>query len=255
MLTVKMQIQTKPQLRNPTMICGLPGSGLVGKLAVDYVIKELGAEPVGLIYSYSLPPQVYVRSDGLGELVRHEIYSSRLADKESGDLLLYTGDSQPITAEAEFELADEVLDLAAELGVKKVYTLAAYITGQFVPKPRVYGTSTDKAVLEELRFNEVTLMNEGNITGMNGILIGMSKLKGMEGICLLGETSGYIVDAKASQAVLAVLSRMVGVKVDMAKLEERARQTELFVRQMEEMARGGVQRQERPSGREFGYIS
>ena len=42
-------------------------------------------------------------------------------------------------------------------------------------------------------------MDAGSITGMNGLIIGIAKLRGMQGACLLGETSGYVVDAKASK--------------------------------------------------------
>src|SRR3972149_3545786 len=66
-----------------------------------------------------------------------------------------------------------------------------------------------------------TLMTEGTITGMNGVLVGIAKVKGLRGICLLGETSGYIVDPKASQAVLEALSRLLGIKVDLSILEDR----------------------------------
>jgi uncharacterized protein len=43
-------------------------------------------------------------------------------------------------------------------------------------------------------------MDRGGIVGMNGLIIGIAKLRGMQGTCLLGETSGYVIDAKASKA-------------------------------------------------------
>ena len=30
-----------PEMNSPYLLCGFPGSGYVGKLAVDYLIKEL----------------------------------------------------------------------------------------------------------------------------------------------------------------------------------------------------------------------
>ena len=49
-------------------------------------------------------------------------------------------------------------------------------------------------------------MNKGGIVaGMNGLIVGVAKLLAIEGTCLLVETSGYVVDAKASKSILECL--------------------------------------------------
>jgi proteasome assembly chaperone (PAC2) family protein len=101
-------------------------------------------------------------------------------------------------------------------------------------------------------------MNNGSITGMNGLLIGVGKAKGITGICLLGETSGYVVDAIASKAVLEILSKILGFKLDMTSLNKKAQDTEKLIRTIEE------QMGQHPSGehlpmpqqdKKLGYIS
>jgi uncharacterized protein len=57
-------------------------------------------------------------------------------------------------------------------------------------------------------------MDSGSIAGMNGLIIGIATLRGMQGTCLLGETSGYVVDAKASKSILESLLSIVGIMVD-----------------------------------------
>ena len=42
--SVNIHLLKKPELKNPVLVCGLPGSGFVGKLAVEHLIKELGAK-------------------------------------------------------------------------------------------------------------------------------------------------------------------------------------------------------------------
>jgi uncharacterized protein (TIGR00162 family) len=195
-----------------------------------------------------------IRADGSSELLKHEIHSWK--NPEGGpDLILYTGDAQPVTPEAEYELADKAVEICRELGAQTLYTLAAYITGRFVEAPRVFGTATDRETAGSLVGNGITLMTEGTITGMNGVLVGIAKVKGLRGICLLGETSGYIVDPKASQAVLEALSRLLGIKVDLSMLEDRAKQTEAFLKNLEEMRRtpGGPAPPRPPTSP--GYIS
>jgi hypothetical protein len=77
--------------------------------------------------------------------------------------------------------------------------LAAFVTGVFVGKPRVFGTATDSDIVKTFSEKNILTMDSGSIVGMNGLIIGIAKLDGMQGTCLLGETSGYVVDAKASK--------------------------------------------------------
>ena len=78
-------------------------------------------------------------------------------------------------------------------------------------------------------------MKEGAISGMNGIITGMAALYQMEGACLLGETSGYLVDPVASEAVLDSLSRLLGVKVDLASIRDKAREAKQVIGQIQRM--------------------
>ncbi len=248
-------VKKMPVLSEPYLVCGWPGSGYVGKLAVEHMIKELGAKPLADIYSYSFPPQVVIRSDGIADLMKNSVYYWKSNGKP--DLLLLTGDAQPAIPEAEYMLVDGVLDLAQKFKAHTVFTLAAYITGVFIEKPRVYATATDDSFLKEFESRGMLMMDGGTITGMNGLIVGVAKLKGMRGVCLLGETSGYVVDAKAAQAVLQPLLDMIGLKLDMENLEKRAKETEALIQTIEQQMRrasGQEQLPKQPS-KDLGYIS
>ena len=52
----------------------------------------------------------------------------------------------------------------------------------------------------------------GGIIGVSGLLLGLGALRGIDAVCLMGTTSGYLVDPKAAQAVLAVLSGISGYR-------------------------------------------
>jgi hypothetical protein len=245
-----------PTLEEPYLVCGLPGSGYVGKLAVEHLIQELGAKLLADIYSYSFPPQVMIKNDGVADLMKNSMYYWKGNGKP--DMLMLTGDAQPSTPEAEYTLVDEILELAGRFNTKTVFTLAAYITGVFVDKPKVYATATDLSLLKEFQSQGILTMDGGSITGMNGLVIGVAKLKNMRGMCLLGETSGYVVDAKASQAVLQSLMDMVDMKIDMKNLEKRAKDTEMLIQTIEQqMQRRGMPEQQpaKQPSRDVGYIS
>ncbi|MFQ5941803.1 MAG: proteasome assembly chaperone family protein [Nitrososphaerales archaeon] len=255
-LKVVFNVRKMPALEEPYLVCGLPGSGYVGKLAVEHLIHEVGAKLLADIYSHSFPPQVMIRSDGTADLMKNSMYYWKNNGKP--DMLLLTGDAQPSTPEAEYILGTEILELANKFHAKAAFTLAAYITGVFSEKPKVYATATDADLLKELQSRGILVMEGGSITGMNGLIVGLAKLKGMDGTCLLGETSGYVVDAKASQAVLEALLGMIGVKIDMKNLEKRAKDTEMLIQTIEQQMRKRsipeAQQTKQPS-KDVGYIS
>ncbi|MEO2237256.1 MAG: PAC2 family protein, partial [Candidatus Poseidoniia archaeon] len=73
------------------------------------------------------------------------------------------------------------------------------------------------------------------IVGASGLLLGLGKLRGIEGGCLMGETSGYMVDPKSAQALLVTLQKLLGIKIDLTELEKRAEQVDEITTQLREM--------------------
>lgn len=143
-------------------------------------------------------------------------------------MLIFTGDAQPPTPEGQHIISEKVLAVAQELGVRRVFTLGAFITGMPVTIPRVFGTATSSELLKMLEAKGVKTMTGGSITGMNGLLFGLAQIKGLEGIGLYGETSGFGVDAEAAKAILVVLADILDLSLDYSamKLEEQPRNEE-----------------------------
>jgi proteasome assembly chaperone (PAC2) family protein len=52
----------------------------------------------------------------------------------------------------------------------------------------------------------------------------------------MGETHGGFVDPKSAQALLEVLCKVLEIKVDLKKLDERAKESESFAKKMEKEA-------------------
>jgi uncharacterized protein (TIGR00162 family) len=231
---VKTKVIRLPKASNPVLVCGLPGSGYVGKLAADHLVSMFKLRKVAEFSSETFPPQVNVKEDGTVEQLKGELFYA--PTKKGQSLFVFTADAQPTTSEGEYALSDAVVGLAKKCGVKKVYTLAAYITGSFSASPKVYGAGTSKGILDSISEKGATLMKDGGISGMNGLMIGVAALRGLEGACLLGETSGYVVDAGASKSVLEVLSRVVGLPIDTSKLKEKAEETQKLISQLQAMS-------------------
>ena len=226
-------------LKDPILVEGLPGVGHVGKLVADHMVEELDAEKIIEIYSPHFPPQVMVKEDGTIRQVRNEIYAYHGREGEP-DLLIIVGDYQSATNEGHYELCGIFLDLAESYHVKRIYALGGYGTGQFVDKPTVMGAATSIELVTEMKDKGVVFHeNEpgGGIIGVSGLLLGLGALRGMDAVCLMGVTSGYLVDPKAATEVLRILCRILGIEVDVHALEERATEMEKIIGKLQEMER------------------
>ena len=235
----KTRMEIKPQ--RPCMVTGLPGAAGVAKLSADYLVKQLNGELFEELYSDAFPPHVLIRKDGTVELLRNELYYCRNAKSES-DLIVFTGNTQAVSSEGQYEIANETLARARRLGVVKLFATAAYVVEKPVEKPVVHGAASDTSLIEELKEYGVAPMETGSITGTNGLLFGLAALQDIPSICLLSETPAYttatgrfVVDAKAAKALLEVLTKMLGIEIDMKPLDEEAKLSEEFTRRMEEI--------------------
>ncbi|MDD2665453.1 MAG: proteasome assembly chaperone family protein [Methanocellales archaeon] len=225
-------------LKNPIMIEGLPGIGHVGKLVAEHMVEELGAEKIIEIYSSHFPPQVLVMKDGTVELAKNEVYAW---SGGKHDLLLLVGAYQSTTNVGHYELTGVYLDIAQKYGVKRIYTLGGYGVGHLVERPRVLGAVNNIALVDEMKKYGVSFEEDepgGGIIGASGLLLGMGRQRGIDAICLMGETSGYLVDPESAQAVLKSLSKALGMKIDMRALEDRAKEMEKIIARLREMEQG-----------------
>ncbi len=230
-------------LKDPVFIEGLPGIGHVGKLVADHLVKELKAEKIVEIYSHHFPPQVMVLEDGTIRMPKNEVYAWK-SDGEAPDLLILVGDFQSISNEGHFELVNAYIDIAKKFGAKRIYTLGGYGVGKLVEEPYVIGAANSPKLVEELKGYGVKFEPGepgGGIIGASGLLLGVSELEGIEAACLMGVTSGYMVDPKSAKVVLDVLSKMLNLKVSAEALEERAKEMERIIAQIKEMQEMAMQ--------------
>lgn len=225
----------KPELKNITLIEGLPGIGNVGKLAAEHLIDKIGAKKFIEIYSKHFPPQVLVDPDGLVRLVGNELYYMK---RKEGDLVFLVGDYQGLTPEGQYEICKRVVDLLSDYKIKLIYTLGGYGIGKMIEKPRVLGAATKTGLIKKLTKKGVVFSSDepgSGIVGASGLLLGLGKLMNVDGICLMGETSGYFVDPKGAQAVLEILAKLLGIEVDYTDLETKAQEVDQIATRLHEI--------------------
>jgi hypothetical protein len=237
-----------PRLDEPTLVEGLPGVGHVGKLAAEHLLEEFESERVATVYSEHFPPQVTVE-DGRSELACAEFYA---VDAGSEDLLVLTGDHQAGDGPGHYRVASLFLDIAEEFGCTAAYALGGVPTGELIEEYSVVGAVNEAVLTEPLEDAGVEFREDepaGGIVGISGLVLGLGERRGLMAACLMGETSGYLVDPKSARAVLEVLGELLDFDVDYGSLEERADEMEEVMEKMQEM-----QQAQTPSEDDLRYI-
>jgi len=243
-----IKLYKEPELKNSIMFCGWPGIGNIGINAIDTLRGVLGAEEFGEIEPWEFfDPREVVIEGGLLKALRfpsNKFYFKQVKDR---DLIFFIGQEQPTegrTRYAEgqqaYQIANLVLDVAEKFDCRRVYTSGAAVTQiHHTAKPRVWAVPNSQNLVNEVKQYENTILmseiegrkEQGIITGLNGLLLGVAKKRGLEAICVMGEIPYYLQAApwpypKGSKSVLEVLTKILNISIDLSRLDELAQSVE-----------------------------
>jgi uncharacterized protein (TIGR00162 family) len=229
----------KVELKNPILLEGFPGLGMVGSIATQYLARQLKAHKLATLYSPHFPYHVLVNKKGSARLLRGEFYYWKNETGEN-DLIFLTGDSQAQTIEGQFEVANTILDFAGEKKVKTIITIGGY-RNEVEDSPKVVAVSTNPRLFEKALKAKAVSSDVGTpIVGTAGLLVGLSKFRKLDAICLLGETRGYLPDPKTAKSVIEILQEILGVKVDLEALDKEIEQSKEILDRMQEIEKRRV---------------
>jgi uncharacterized protein (TIGR00162 family) len=245
------------ELKNPILIEGFPGLGMVGNIATQYLARQLKAQKLAILYSPHFPYHVVVSKKGGARLLRGEFYYWKNETGEN-DLILLTGDSQAQTIEGQFEVANSILDYAEKKRAKTVITIGGY-RNEVEDSPKVVAVSTNPALFEKALSAKAISSEAGTpIVGTAGLLLGLAKFRDIDAICLLGETRGYLPDPKTAKSVIETLQGILDITVDLKDLDkeiERSKEILDRMREIEKRRVKYVQKMRRVEEERITYIS
>ncbi len=239
--TVKLYKEPRPKACD--LIAAWPGIGNVALIVAKYLKDKLNAEEIGEIEPFDFfdPIGIMVKGNIIEapQFPESKFYYWHNPDSDR-DLVLFISDEQP--SFKGYELASCVLEVSQKLKVKRVYTCAAAIARiHHTEKPKVWGAATNQKLIEVLRRCDVILRGDIQIAGLNGLFLGVAKEKGFEGICLLGEVPSYttrIPNPKAALAVLDILTKILGININLAELAKVAKESDEEMKKLAAEAMG-----------------
>jgi len=207
-----LRIFSKPLPLNGAVLMGFPGSGLVGTIALQYMVDQMEFELIGSMTSRFFPPLAMMNRGIINDPVR--LYAKK---NEKYNLAAIVADI-PIAPPICYEISNGIMDWLAPYQPREVITIAGIVTNE--PEKRVFGVTTTAEALP--RIADITLVLPiGSISGIASSILTECKIRGINGYGLLGETVNA-PDPRASAATIEVLNRMYDLGLDVQPLIEQA---------------------------------
>jgi len=217
-----IKLHKQVELCNPDLVAAWPGMGNVALGAVDYLRRMLNAKLFAEIdLSDIFSPEMIVINDGIAEL-----------PELPKNLFYYTQDPPVIFFESDVQLGgtgamsilQNIIDFSMSYGSKRIFTGAAYsLPITHYSEPEIYGVGSSSDTRKYLSDFGVKPLAEGQISGMNGLILGYAAKKNMDAVSLLATMPLYAVNMpnpKASKAIVEKLCQLIPLRqVDMTEIE------------------------------------
>jgi hypothetical protein len=241
------------QSRERWLVAAWPGLGQVSTTAAIYLLSKLRMQQVAEFKARDLfeLESVEVKRGLLhaGRLPRSRLF---LWSNPAGgrEIIVFLGEAQPPTGK--LALCQRLMAESRALGVTHVFTFSAIATDMDPSsRSRTYAIASDSGTLDELKRHDVAFLPEGVIGGLNGVALAAAAEAGLPAVGLLAEIPALAANLSypnASASVLRVFSRLAGLTLDLAELEEygRSMQAQLsqFYEEAQKMLRGSSETEE-----------
>lgn len=229
---------SRPALDRIVFISGLPGVGNVGKIAADFMASELDAQPMLTLLSSELPPQVSVDQDCIGRMAKQELRYCRVGDQ---DVVFLLGDFQGVSSQGQYELSKSIFDIIVAYDPRLIITLGGYGIGAVVTDPRVFGVATRPELKPDMEKCGILFSSgepAGGIIGAAAAFLGIADAYGVDGVSVIGETSGAILDYKSARAVVQAVAEILDTRFDLTDFEESVRMIDELNSEAQSLAPG-----------------
>jgi proteasome assembly chaperone (PAC2) family protein len=223
-----IQVTKKPKLKNPVLIAAWPGMGDVALKAALYLKDKLSAVEFATMAASDFfhPSGVWI-DNGLVDMPQSPVGKFYFYKNQGKgpDVVIFISDAQPFI-EKGYEYALEIVQFAVSLKVDFIYTFAAMpLPIEHTAIPEVHVVASQKEILESFAKLHVKMMPTGQISGLNGLILGVAKEKGINGVCLLGEIPIYTIQIEnplASMVILDILAKLLAIPLDLGDLKKHA---------------------------------
>ena len=200
-------------LRRPTLVLGLPGTGLVGSVAASQIVDSLQMTFAGYVTSSEFAPLAAIHD-------YKPMPPARIHYSEKHNMVVLISE-MTIPVGSSLDVAEKIFEFAKSVNASSIISLGGISLQD--EKKGVYIVSSDDAVVKDAVGKKIAKpIKEGATTGVTGILLTKGTLEHFPITTILAESSEEYLDPKAASNVIRVLSRMLNVQISTIRLDKEA---------------------------------
>jgi uncharacterized protein len=204
-------------IEDPIMVEGLPGVGLVGKIAADHLVDTLGMTYYASIDDCEGIPDIAMYADGEFD-VRPPV---RIYADEERDLLALRGDV-PISRDRADDFADCLTTWLDDVDATPIY-LSGLPTDEKDTPPSMYGIATNGAQTHLEAADVSTPPEEGIVSGPTGALLARARELDVPAVGLVVQSDKQFPDPEAARILVKDgIGPIAEVDVPLGDLVDRA---------------------------------
>jgi proteasome assembly chaperone (PAC2) family protein len=194
-------------ISKPIVIAAMQDMGNVGSIAIDFINKSLQTT---LFRYVSIPFPNYVVDNGGYIDFKQEKWEYRYGSE--GSLVVFGGGmGQPQTNQELYDMCQDVIDVALHHSAQLVYTLGAFHTTRpYGKEPKALVTATTIELSERIqKMGFEPTPGSSLITGFNGLVLGLAKENGLQGIGLYAEIDNpQVPQFRSAKSLLVALEKL-----------------------------------------------
>ena len=217
-------VETKPIDECRYCLISVPDVGLVGSIALSYIIQETEMTEVGYLESDAYPPVVVIHKGEPKSPFR--IY-------RKDDVIAIISEI-PIELETLPQTARSVVDWAETKNVEVLTTLSGIAVQNRleIETPQVYSIASSPSVKKIIKDLEIEVLEEGFLTGLQAIIMKESMKKKVSNLILLAQSHLQYPDPGAAASLIVSLSSMLGWEIDVENLLTQEDEIRLQLREL-----------------------
>jgi uncharacterized protein len=197
--------------KNPIVLEGFPGFGLVGTIVTEFLIQHLSCEKLGNHYFEELPANIAIHEGKVIDPIGI-FYNSRFNIVIIHSLVAGEG--------VDWKAADFVNKICKNVKAKELICIEGVGSGQ-ESKGRTFFFTTEENKKEDLKKTNAVSLNEGIIMGVTSAVL--VKNGEIPVTCIFAETESGMPDNTAAARIVGVLDKLIGLDIDPKPLLNNAK--------------------------------
>lgn len=230
-------------MKGGTVVAAFPSVGLVSTITATYLISMLRVDQVCALESPDFPSlsMVYAKKPK---------FPARVYASTDPRLAVFICE-MPLPMATHRPVAAALMRWAHDQGCRQIVPLEGLPTDPDAPmaaEPPVWGVGSTDRARAELDRQGIAQLETGMITGVTGVLLNEGRWRNVDVIALLAEARVDMPDARAGVALVRVLDALLPeLSIDLAPLQEQARNLEDHLQRLKQQARAVVKTEPIPA--------